>query len=93
MTALKGALKPGSMLAELVEVIGWRATRRLCERFGGEMVYLPRADSMARIERNAGVLRDHEEGYTATEIADRRGLSAAHVHLLLGRLARRRARR
>lgn len=79
------ALKPDSMLAQLVDTIGWPATIQLCGRFGGEIVYIPQADSVLKAERNANVVRDHHRGESYKSIADRYGITTSYVRAIVAR--------
>jgi Mor family transcriptional regulator len=81
---IKG-LKSDSMLAQLVETIGWSATVQLCGRFGGALIYIPKADSVLTAQRNADILKDYQDGYPYSEIAKRYGVTTTYARVIVSR--------
>lgn len=66
----------------IAEVIGEEATRKLCEAFGGEAIYVPKAESVENAERLASIRREYNGGNVAL-LARRYGLTTRRVQQIV----------
>ena len=69
-------------MGALIAVVGLATAKRLVEAFGGDVLYVPKLESVARNARNR---RIHKEftGANHRDLADRYNLTVAHVHNIL----------
>jgi Mor family transcriptional regulator len=69
---------PGA-LGEIASIAGIPAALAIAERLGGQFVYIQRADSILRNDRNEKIRNDHKTGLTIEVIAIRYGLSKRQI--------------
>lgn len=62
----------------LVRVIGAEATLRLCQEYGGEVLYIPKVDKLDALTRNASIRRKWN-GRNAAELAKEYGVSVRWI--------------
>lgn len=67
---------------ELAETIGAEATLRLCQRYGGEVIYIPKMDKIASAKRRE-LIREEWNGNNAVELARRHNMSVRAVQKLV----------
>lgn len=69
-------------MGALIAVVGLATAKRLVEAFGGDVLYVPKLESVARNARNR---RIHKEftGANHRDLAERYNLTVAHVHNIL----------
>jgi len=68
----------------LVDVIGLDAAKKIIEIFGGESIYVPKAESVIRMVRDRSIYKDFKEkGYHYREIAARYNLTTRHVRVII----------
>ena len=68
--------------AEFIEVLGMDGTMKLCERFGGGSVYIPKTDSLKRYIRRRKI-RQEFNGCNAEELAQKYRLSRRWIRKVL----------
>lgn len=66
----------------IAEIIGEEATRKLCEAFGGEAIYVPKAESVGNAERVAAIRREYNGGNVAL-LARQYGLTTRRVQQIV----------
>lgn len=67
----------------LVRIVGQAAAAKLCAAFGGQVIRLPRCDSLHRAKRNEEIRRMAADGASVAEIAKSFALSARQVRNVL----------
>lgn len=67
---------------ELAETIGMDATLRLCRRFGGENIYIPKVDKLL-IAKRRELIRAEWTGENTAELARKHHLSVRAVQQIL----------
>lgn len=68
---------------KFAEVIGVRATVRLCEAFAGEQVYIPKNDALRKTLRDRDIRKLYTRGWTVKQIARKYGMAEPYVHTLV----------
>ncbi|MCG8643324.1 MAG: hypothetical protein MI862_26595 [Desulfobacterales bacterium] len=67
-------------LSLLVEILGLETFKRLVEVFGGDSVYIPKAESVIRIGRDRRIWIEYKtEGYSYRALAARYNLTTRHI--------------
>ncbi len=68
----------------LVEVLGLEATKKIVEIFGGDSVYVPKAESVIRMGRDRRIYKEFKEkGYRYRELASIYNLTTRHVREII----------
>ncbi|MBA3009748.1 MAG: hypothetical protein KKF12_12130 [Proteobacteria bacterium] len=68
----------------LVETLGLEATKKVVEIFGGDSVYVPKAESVIRMGRDRKIYREHKEKRISyQELAARYNLTTRHVRAII----------
>ncbi len=65
-----------------VRAIGLEATRRLCEAFGGDTLYIPKPDGFDRLKREAEILQAYN-GNNVRQLARRYRLAERTVYAII----------
>ena len=66
---------------EIADVIGFEATVKLCDVYGGSAIYIPKLLDLQKEERNK-VIRQAYNGHNTATIAKEFGLSRRTVQLI-----------
>lgn len=66
----------------LIQTIGWEATVRLCQAFGGEAMYIPKLDRLDAAKKRY-YIRKEWNGHNAAELAKKYGHSVRSVQRIV----------
>lgn len=73
-----------STMSLLVEILGLEITKKVVEIFGGDSVYIPKAESVIRMGRDRRIYIEHKEnGISYQELASRYNLTTRHVRAII----------
>lgn len=70
--------------------VGMDAARKLCARFSGETLTIPKLDRLRRARRNAQIVAEYQAGASGSQLARKYGLHEGSVYQLVARLDARR---
>lgn len=65
--------------------IGLRRAKKLCERYGGEPVTVPRGAAYLRALRNEQIVSEYQQGASARRLAMKYGLHENYIYALVGK--------
>ena len=69
---------------DVAEEIGFEATLKLAELFGGQYIYYPKLDTILRQKRDQGICREFN-GSNYTELCKKYRLSSQQIRNILNR--------
>lgn len=82
--------KKDEALSLLVEILGLEATKKIIEIFGGDSVYVPKAESVIRMGRDRRIYKEFKEkGYSYQDLATKYNLTKRHVRVIIKAQRRR----
>ncbi len=64
---------------KLTKLIGQEAADKLCEYWGGDRLYIPKADVAMRCIRDQDIVRRYDEGERVNDLAAEYGITARRV--------------
>lgn len=67
----------------LVETIGEEAARKLCRMYGGESLYIPKADTIERADRRERIIRAYN-GSNVRALAEQYDLTPRRIRQIVG---------
>lgn len=70
--------------------IGLVAAEKLAKRYGGETIFVPKAEAWRRQQRNAQIVEEYSGGASGRELALKYGLHENYVYELIGKLEAKR---
>lgn len=73
---------PGSFYT-VAEIIGEDAARKLCEAFGGDTIYVPKAETLDSADRIAEIRKAYNGG-NAKVLAERYGVTRMRIYQIVG---------
>ncbi len=76
----------------LTLALGQRATGKLCARFSGETLTIPKLDRLHRQRRHQLIVQEYREGATGSALAQKYGLHETTVYQIVARLDAKRQR-
>lgn len=72
---------PGHLITRIV---GHEASARFVQNYAGEVLYIPKPDTVMRAQRNRKIKAKHEAGASAVSLAHEFNLSYRHIWNILG---------
>lgn len=72
----------GDTMAVVAETIGIEPTKKLIEAFGGEMIYVPKAESVVREGRDRRIYEEFD-GVNYRELSKKYNLTTGHVRKII----------
>lgn len=67
----------------LVEVVGEEAADKLCRMYGGESLYIPKADTIEAVARRAKIISEYNGG-NIKALAAKYGLTSRRIRQIVG---------
>lgn len=69
-------------LKDVVEIIGVEAAYKLSEKFGGQVLYLPKIDSLIKRLRDESIKQDYKNGVSFNQLCQDYNLSFSQVRAI-----------
>lgn len=69
--------------AYLVDLVGGEHTKRLCDHFNGDDVYIPKMSDQLRLKRNQEIVVEYNNGTSVRELMRKHNLSDRQIWTIL----------
>lgn len=70
-------------LSLMAGIIGLDATKKIVEVFGGDSVYIPKAESVIRAARDRSIVNRHRQGMSYHDLAALYNLTPSHIRVII----------
>lgn len=76
-------MKTPKSYEEIKEAIGEAACDKLCDTFGGEMIYIPKIDRIKTNKRNQDIRHEYEKGTSIEKIARKYRVTTRRIRQII----------